>query len=110
MTSTMASTTVKISDVFSRPTPSVSLIQSAKLSPTVVHNTLMIQNQMTTSGTLFNQVRVEGSRPKDFVVDVTGADLGGEKVSARLSRVRRRQILRDLRTQVPSHASCSRGR
>src|SRR5882724_6345418 len=36
------------------PTPRVMLIQSAKLSPTVVHRILMIQNQMVTSGTLFN--------------------------------------------------------
>ena len=54
---------MNIRDVFNRPTPSVSLIQSAKLSPTVVHRTLMIQNQMTTSGTLFNMIRVDGSAP-----------------------------------------------
>src|SRR3954452_5580576 len=69
-TSTTASTTVNSSEVFSRPTPSVSLIQSAKLSPTVVHNTLMIQNQMTTSGTLLSKVRVDGSAR---VVEVVGA-------------------------------------
>ena len=74
---------MKITVVFSSPTPSVSLIQSAKLSPTVVHNTLMIQNQMTTSGTLFNMVRVEGPRAMEFVVEVMAVDLGGAKVSAR---------------------------
>src|SRR3954470_25018557 len=60
-TSTPASATVNSSEVFSSPTPSVSLIQSAKLSPTVVHNTLMIQNQTTTSGTLLSNGRVAGS-------------------------------------------------
>src|SRR6478672_8524067 len=72
-TSTTASTPVNSNEVFSRPTPSVSLIQSAKLSPTVVHNTLMIQNQMTTSGTLLSQVRVSGSaRDVEVVGAVTG--------------------------------------
>ena len=51
------STTVKISAVALRPTPSVMLIQSAKLSPTVVHRILMIQNHTVTSGTLLSMVR-----------------------------------------------------
>jgi hypothetical protein len=33
------------------------LIQSAKLSPTVVHRTLMIQNHTVISGTLLNITR-----------------------------------------------------
>ena len=37
-----------------RPTPNVMLIQSAKLSPTVVHRILMTQNHTVTSGTLLN--------------------------------------------------------
>ena len=75
---------MKITVVFSSPTPSVSLIQSAKLSPTVVHNTLMMQNQMTTSGTLFNMVRVEGQRAMESVVEVMAVlVIWGAKVSAR---------------------------
>src|SRR5581483_617140 len=46
---TSANTAVKIQAVFTRPTPSCMLIQSAKLSPTVVHRTLITQNQMVTS-------------------------------------------------------------
>src|SRR3954447_13564311 len=79
MNSTTPSTTVNSSDVFSRPTPSVSLIQSAKLSPTVVHRTLMIQNQMTTSGTLFRRVRVVGA--------VGGLERCGFEVAVTLSMV-----------------------
>ena len=48
------STAVKMQAVFTRPTPSVMLIQSAKLSPTVVQRILITQNQMVTSGTLFS--------------------------------------------------------
>ena len=43
--------------VFTRPTPSVMLIQSAKLSPTVVQRILITQNQMVTSGTLLSICR-----------------------------------------------------
>src|SRR3954454_7928749 len=71
----MASTNVKISEVFSKPTPSVMLIQSAKLSPTVVHRILMIQNQMTTSGTLFS-IRREPSLPGAGVYVMRGPLLG----------------------------------
>ena len=41
-----------------KPTPSVMLIQSAKLSPTVVHKILMTQNHTVTSGTLLSMMRV----------------------------------------------------
>jgi hypothetical protein len=40
-----------------RPTPNVMLIQSAKLSPTVVQRILMIQNHTVISGTLLNIAR-----------------------------------------------------
>src|SRR5258705_711147 len=56
---TAARTAVKITEVASSPTPNVMLIQSAKLSPTVVHRILMIQNHRVTSGTLFNSVRFD---------------------------------------------------
>src|SRR5437868_5604762 len=42
-----------------KPTPSVMLIQSAKLSPTVVHRILMTQNHRVTSGTLLSISRAE---------------------------------------------------
>ncbi len=40
-----------------RPTPNVMLIQSAKLSPTVVHRILMTQNHTVISGTLLSITR-----------------------------------------------------
>jgi hypothetical protein len=46
--------TVNRTAVFTSPTPRVMLIQSAKLSPTVVHRILMTQNQRVTSGTLLS--------------------------------------------------------
>ena len=55
-------TPVKIQAVFVRPTPSVMLIQSAKVSPTVVHRILMTQNQMMISGTLLRSSRALGAR------------------------------------------------
>src|SRR3954447_16593586 len=54
---TAASTTVKISVVLISPTPRSTAIQSAKLSPTVVHRILMIQNQIVISGTLLSRAR-----------------------------------------------------
>ena len=51
---TAARSTVKISAVASRPKPNLPLTQSAKLSPTVVHRILMIQNHTVTAGTLLS--------------------------------------------------------
>ena len=51
---TPAKTIVKRTAVISRPTPRVMLIQSAKLSPTVVQRILMIQNHSVISGTLLS--------------------------------------------------------
>ena len=48
---------MKINEVLINPTPRSTLTQSAKLSPTVVHRILMIQNQMVTSGTLLSSTR-----------------------------------------------------
>ena len=48
---------MKMSDVGISPTPRVMLIQSAKLSPTVVHRILMTQNHTVTSGTLLSITR-----------------------------------------------------
>ena len=48
---------MKMTEVWVRPTPRVMLIQSAKLSPTVVHRILMTQNQTVTSGTLLSSTR-----------------------------------------------------
>ena len=53
----MTRTTLKTSAVIVRPKPKPTLIQSAKLSPTVVHKILMTQNQMATSGTLLSITR-----------------------------------------------------
>ena len=47
--------------VFTRPTPRVMLIQSAKLSPTVVQRILITQNQIVTSGTLLSSCRAPGA-------------------------------------------------
>ncbi len=67
---------MKIADVASNPTPRVTLIQSAKLSPTVVHKILITQNQRVTSGTLLSMVRA--------------ADAGGaERVAVMRRRLRR---------------------
>jgi hypothetical protein len=46
------------------------LIQSAKLSPTVVHRILMTQNHAMTSGTLLNEMRDVGTA-SERVVSVT---------------------------------------
>jgi hypothetical protein len=52
--------TVNSTAVSTRPTPNVMLIQSAKLSPTVVHRILITQNQRVTSGTLLSILRTAG--------------------------------------------------
>ena len=52
--------TVNSTAVFTRPTPRVMLIQSAKLSPTVVHRILITQNHRVTSGTLLSVRRTPG--------------------------------------------------
>src|SRR5215468_3652992 len=67
MPSTTTNTAVKIQAVLTRPTPRVVLIQSAKLSPTVVHSTLITQNQMVTSGTLFSSRRPSDVRVSTMV-------------------------------------------
>ncbi len=54
----MAKTAVKVTAVLTSPSPSCMLIQSAKLSPTVVHKILLTQNQMVNSGTLLSIRRV----------------------------------------------------
>jgi hypothetical protein len=46
------------------------LIQSAKLSPTVVHRILMTQNHTVISGTLFS-IALRVSTASDLVVSVT---------------------------------------
>jgi hypothetical protein len=57
----------------SRPT-AVMLIQSAKLSPTVVHRILITQNQIVTSGTLLSIRRTPGlSRAELCVIRETVA-------------------------------------
>ena len=56
-----------------RPTPRVMLIQSAKLSPTVVHRILMTQNHTVTSGTLLSSMRPVLTA-SDLVVSFTTPD------------------------------------
>ena len=76
--STAAKHTVKINEVLTNPTPRSTLIQSAKLSPTVVHRILMIQNQMVTSGTLLSNARVLEDAPGRIVaVDMNRIVNGG---------------------------------
>ena len=65
-----------------RPTPKVMLIQSAKLSPTVVHRILMTQNHTVTSGTLLTSVRWVLTA-SDLVVSVTTPDCRATWLSAR---------------------------
>ncbi len=48
---------MKVRAVVFRPKPKVMLIQSAKLSPTVVQRILMTQNQTVISGTLLSIAR-----------------------------------------------------
>jgi hypothetical protein len=67
------STMVKISEVLTNPTPRSTLIQSAKLSPTVVHKILMTQNQIVTSGTLLSNARAVDDAPDRG--DVVGMDM-----------------------------------
>ncbi|WP_246486985.1 hypothetical protein [Kribbella qitaiheensis] len=59
---------MKMIAVATRPTPSCMLIQSAKLSPTVVHRILMSQNQTVTSGTLLSSARDVAVRVAVLVV------------------------------------------
>src|SRR5690242_14832829 len=68
MIRTTTKTAVKITAVATRPTPSCMLIQSAKLSPTVVQRILINQNQMVTSGTLFSSTRGAAVRGAVLVV------------------------------------------
>ena len=70
-TKTPARITVKISEVAASPTPSVRLIQPAKLSPTVVQRILMTQNHTVISGTLFNIVGLAAGNRSDFTDLVT---------------------------------------
>ena len=65
-----------------RPTPKVMLIQSAKLSPTVVHRILMTQNHTVTSGTLLTSARWVLTA-SDLVVSVTTPDRTATWLSAR---------------------------
>ena len=67
---------MKISDVVIRPTPRVMLIQSAKLSPTVVHRILMTQNHTVTSGTLLSITRT-GLTAAALGVSVMTQTVGG---------------------------------
>ena len=64
---------MKMRAVAFRPTPNVMLIQSAKLSPTVVHRILMTQNHTVTSGTLLSITRWVLTA-SDLVVSVTTGD------------------------------------
>ena len=64
---------MKISAVASRPTPRVMLIQSAKLSPTVVQRILMTQNHTVISGTLLGITRPVLAAA-DLFVSVTTPD------------------------------------
>jgi hypothetical protein len=65
-----------MSDVGISPTPRVMLIQSAKLSPTVVHRILMTQNHTVTSGTLLSIKRM-GLTVAALGVSVMTQTLGG---------------------------------
>ncbi len=71
---------MKISAVAFRPTPKVMLIQSAKLSPTVVHRILMTQNHTVTSGTLLSITR-PALAASDLVVSVTTPDDSGTSLN-----------------------------
>src|SRR4051812_24331365 len=92
---TTTNTAVKIQAVFTRPTPSFMLIQSAKLSPTVVHRTLITQNQMVTSGTLLSM-----SRPLRVRASVVVVIRGGL----------RRESARNLTTWLHGRPGASPGR
>ena len=63
---------MKISAVVLSPSPSVMLIQSAKLSPTVVHSILITQNHTVISGTLLSITR-RAETAEELDVSVTVA-------------------------------------
>src|ERR1700752_2114100 len=79
---TRPSTIVKMMAVALRPVPRPTLTQSAKLSPTVVHRILMIQNHTVTSGTLLSMVRW-GRATGGLAVLVIGPERRGTPLNTR---------------------------